>query len=111
MGLGIGNGLVNLFKSWGRGIGNAADHVWLREDAQKAIRDEITKKFQPKIELARRAESRRANNIKDLDAKITQSKKDLADAQKAWQDKYNNALAGAKNQRQTDIDTDRKSVV
>lgn len=104
MGLGIGNGLVNLFKYWGKGIGNAADHVWLRANAQKAIRDEITKKFQPRIELARKAESKSAENIKDLDAKLTQSKEDLANAQKAWQEKYDNALAGAKNQRQTDID-------
>lgn len=105
MGLGIGRGLVNLFKSWGRGIGNAADHVWLGEDAQKAIRDEITKKFQPKIDRVHTAESRRADNIKDLGDKLNQSKKDLADAQKAWKDKYDNALADAKNQRQTDIAT------
>lgn len=104
MGLGIGRGLVNLFKSWGRGIGNAADHVWLGADAQKAIRDEVEKKFKPKIDLAHRAESRRANNIKDLGDKVKQSKKDLTDAQKAWQDKYDNALADAKNQRQADID-------
>lgn len=103
LGLGIGNGLVNLFKKWGKGIGNAADHVWLREDAQKAIRDEITNKFKPKIELARRAESRRAENIKDLDAKLSQSKQELADAQAKWQEKYDAALAGAKSQRQKDI--------
>lgn len=101
--MGLGNGLVGLFKQWGKGIGNAADHVWLREEAQKAIRDEIEKKFQPKIDLARRAEGRRADNIKDLGDKITQSKKELADAQKSWQDKYNSELAGAKNQRQTEI--------
>lgn len=103
MGLGVGRGLVNLFKQWGKGIGNAADHVWLREDAQKAIRDEITKKYQPKIDRVLKGESRKADNIKDLGDKVTQSKKDLADAQKAWQDKYDNALAGAKNQRQADI--------
>lgn len=102
--MGLGSGLVNLFKSWGKGIGNAADHVWLGADAQKAIRDEVTKKFQPKIDLAHRAESRRANNIKDLGDKVNQSKKDLADAKKDWQDKYDNALADAKNQRQVDID-------
>lgn len=108
--MGLGNGLVGLFKQWGKGIGNAADHVWLREEAQKAIRDEIEKKFQPKIDLVRRAESRRADNIKDLDAKLTESKKDLADAQKAWQDKYNSELASAKSQRQTDIDNYNKQL-
>lgn len=102
--MGLGRGLAGLFKKWGKGIGNAADHVWLREDAQKAIKDEVTKKFQPKIDIAHGAESKRAANIKDLDAKLTQSKKDLADAQKAWQEKYDNALADAKNQRQLDID-------
>lgn len=102
--MGLGSGLVNLFKSWGKGIGNAADHVWLGADAQKAIRDEVTKKFQPKIDRVHTAESKRADNIKDLDAKVNQSKKDLADAKKAWKDKYDNALADAKNQRQADID-------
>lgn len=102
--MGLGRGLAGLFKKWGKGIGNAADHVWLREDAQKAIKDEITKKFQPKIDLARGAESRRASNIKDLDAKLTQSKKDLAEAKANWQKDYDAALAGAKNQKQLDID-------
>ena len=102
--MGLGRGLAGLFKKWGKGIGNAADHVWLREDAQKAIRDEVTKKFQPKIDIAHGAESKRAANIKDLDAKLTQSKADLAAAQKAWKDNYDNALAAAKNQKQKDID-------
>ena len=104
MGLGVGRGLVNLFKQWGKGIGNAADHVWLREDAQKAIRDEITKKYQPRIDRANTAESRRADNIKDLGNKVNQSKKDLADAQANWQRDYDAALEKAKNQRQADID-------
>ena len=101
--MGLGSGLVNLFKSWGKGIGNAADHVWLGADAQKAIRDEVEKKFKSKIDLAHTAESKRADNIKDLDDKVNQSKKDLVDAQKAWQDIYNTALADAKSQRQSDI--------
>lgn len=101
--MGLGNGLVGLFKQWGKGIGNAADHFWLGKEGQKAIRDEVEKKFKPKIDLANTAESKRATNIKDLDAKLTQSKKDLADAQKAWQDKYNSELAAAQTKRQTDI--------
>lgn len=101
--MGLGNGLVGLFKQWGKGIGNAADHVWLREEAQKAIRDEIEKKFQPMIERAQRYESKRATNIKDLDAKLNQSKQKLADDKQAWQDKYDNALADAKTKRQADI--------
>lgn len=101
--MGLGNGLVGLFKQWGKGIGNAADHVWLREEAQKAIKDEVTKKFQPRIDRANTAESRRATNIKDLGDKITQSKEELANARKAWQEKYDNALADAKTKRQTDI--------
>ena len=102
--MGLGRGLAGLFKKWGKGIGNTADHVWLREDAQKAIRDEVTKKFQPKIDLANKAESRRAANIKDLGDKVTKSKEDLANAKQAWKEKYDNALADAKNQRQTEID-------
>lgn len=102
--MGLGSGLVNLFKYWGKGIGNAADNFWLSADAQKAIRDEVEKKFKPRIDRAQKAKSRRAENIKELGDKLTQSKKDLQDAKDAWQDKYNTALADAKNQRQTDID-------
>lgn len=100
---GLGNGFVSLFKQWGKGIGNAADHVWLREEAQKAIRDEVTKKFKPKIDHAHTYESKKAENIKDLNDKLTQSKQKLADDQKAWQEKYDNALADAQTKRQADI--------
>lgn len=100
---GLGNGFAQLFKGWGRGIGNAVDNFLLGADARKAISDEVGKKFQPMIDRAQRYESKRAANIKDLDNKLTQSKKDLVDAQKAWQDKYDAALASAKTKRQTDI--------
>lgn len=101
---GLSNGFAQLFKQWGKGIGNAADNFWLRADAQKAIRDEVEKKFKPKIDLAHKFESKRAANIKDLDKKLVDSKQALQDAQKDWQGKYDTALAGAKSQRQTDID-------
>ena len=42
---GLGNGFVSLFKQWGKGIGNAADNFWLGAEAQKAIRDEVTRNF------------------------------------------------------------------
>ena len=105
LGMGLGNGLVQLAKRFGKGIGNAADNFWLGADAQKAIRDEVEKKFKPRIDRAQKAKSRRAENIKELGDKLTQSKKDLQDAKDAWKDKYNTALADAKSQRQTDIDT------
>ena len=101
--MGLGSGLVNLFKYWGKGIGKAADNFWLGADARKAITEEVEKKFKPKIDIARRAERRKANNIKDLDTKLTESKKALQDAKKTWQDRYDAALADAKNQRQTEI--------
>lgn len=101
--MGIVNGLKQLLKSAKNSTKNGLDHFWLREEGQKAIRDEVTQKFQPKIDLARKAESKRAENIKDLDAKLTQSKEDLANAQKDWQAKYDAALTGAKNQKQADI--------
>ena len=100
----LGKGLVGLFKQWGKGIGKAADNLLLNADARKAISDEVISKYKPRIELARKAGSRRADNIKDLDTKLTESKKALTDAQKDWQAKYDSALADAKNQRQTDID-------
>lgn len=103
MGFGIGNGIAKLVQRWGKGISNAADKVWLRADAQKAIRDEVLNKYKPRIDHAQRVESERAKNIKDLGDKLDQSKKDLQDAQKVWQDKYDAALADAKSKRQTDI--------
>lgn len=42
---GLSNGFAQLFKQWGKGIGNAADNFWLRADAQKAIRDEVGRNF------------------------------------------------------------------
>ena len=100
---GLSNGFAQLFKQWGKGIGNAADNVWLRADAQKAIRDEVEKKFKPKIDIASNAESKRAKNIKDLDKKLAESKDNWQKARDDWQAKYDNALAGAKSQRQTEI--------
>lgn len=100
---GLGSGFVNLFKSWGRGIGKAADNLLLNADARKAISDEVISKYKPRINRFSRSESKRADTIKELDDKLTQSKQALADAQKNWKDKYNNALADAKAQRQTDI--------
>ena len=100
---GLSNGLAQLFKQGRKRIGNAIDNFWLDAEARKAINDEVEKKFKPFIDRANRAESRRATNITELDNKLTESKKALQDAQKAWQDKYNTALADAKNQRQTEI--------
>ena len=100
---GLSNGLAQLFKQGGKRIGNAIDNFWLDAEARKAISDEVGKKFQPKIDRFNTAASRRATNITELDKKLAQSKQDLQDAQKAWQDNYNNALATAKNQRQTEI--------
>ena len=102
--MGIVNGLKQLLKSAKNSTKNGLDHFWLGEEGQKAIRDEVTKKFKPKIDRAHTYESKRAENIKDLDAKVKQSKEDLANAQKDWKAKYDSALADAKTQRQTDID-------
>ena len=101
---GLGNGLAQLFKQGGKRIGNAIDNFWLDAEARKAISDEVGKKFQPFIDRANRAESRRANNITELDKKLTESKKALQDAKDKWKQDYNTALTGAKNQRQAEID-------
>lgn len=102
---GLGSGFVNLFKSWGKGIGKAADNFLLKADARKAITDEVRSKFKPKIDLARAAENKRAANITELDKKLTESKDNWQKAQDKWKEDYDNALAAAKNQRQTDINT------
>ena len=100
---GLANGFYNLFKQGGKRIGKAIDNFWLVAEARKAIEDEVGKKFQPFIDRANRAESRRATNITELDKKLTESKKALQDAKNKWQQDYDAALAGAKNQRQTEI--------
>lgn len=100
---GLASGLYNLFKQGGKRIGNAIDNFWLDAEARKAIEDEVRKKFQPFIEHANTAASRRATNITELDKKLTESKKALQDAKDQWQQNYNTALADAKNQRQTEI--------
>ena len=100
---GLSNGLAQLFKQGGKRIGNAIDNFWLDAEARKAISDEVGKKFQPFIDRANTAASRRATNITELDKKLTESKKALQDAKDQWQQNYNTALADAKNQRQTEI--------
>ena len=67
---GLSNGLAKLFKQGGKRIGNAIDNFWLDADAKKAINDEVEKKFKPFIDLANRAESRRAANITELGNKL-----------------------------------------
>lgn len=101
--MGIVNGLKQFWKATKNNTKNGLDHFWLREEGQKAIRDEVEQKFQPKIDKARGYESKRAANIKDLGDKLNESKKALQDAKDDWQQKYDSALAGAKAQRQTDI--------
>ena len=100
---GLASGFYNLFKQGSKRFGNYIDNFWLDAEARKAIEDEVGKKFQPKIDRFNTAASRRATSITELDKKLAQSKQDLQDAQKAWQDKYNTALADARNQRQTEI--------
>ena len=107
---GLGNGLAQLFKAGRKRFGNAIDNFWLDAEAQKAIEDEVGKKFQPFIDRANTAASRRATNITELGKKLAESKKALQDAQVDWQQKYNAALVGAKNQRQTEIDNYTKEL-
>lgn len=100
----LGRGLVNLFKSWGKGIGKAADNLLLDAEARKAISDEVRSKFKPKIDLAREAENKRAANITELDKKLAESKDNWQKAQDKWRQNRDAELAAAKAQRQTDID-------
>ena len=100
---GIANGISQLFKAGRKRIGNAIDNFWLDAEARKAISDEVGNKFQPMIDRARGYESKRAANIKDLGIKLTESKKALQAARADWNQKYADALATAKAQKQTDI--------
>ena len=100
---GLGNGLAQLFKAGRKRFGNAIDNFWLDAEARKAIEDEVGKKFQPFIDRVSAGEKRKATNITELGNKLAESKKALQDAKADWQQKYNAALASAKNQRQTEI--------
>ena len=99
----LANGLAQLFKQGSKRFGNYIDNFWLDKEARKAIEDEVGKKFKPFIERANRAESRRANNITELDKRLAESKRTLQEAQDKWKQDYDAALATAKNQRQTEI--------
>lgn len=93
---GLGSGLVDLFKYWGKGIGKAADKLLLSADARKDISDEVIKKFQSRIRHAGIAANGRAANIKELGNKLTESKANWQKAQDKWQQDYDAALATAK---------------
>lgn len=102
---GLGSGLAQLFKTGRKRIGKAIDNYLVGgADARKAINDEVRSKFQPMIEQARNAESKRADNIKDLGDKLNESKANWQKARDKWRQDRDNALADAKAQRQTDID-------
>ena len=107
---GLSNGLAQLFKQGGKRFGNYIDNFLLDKEARKAISDEVEKKFQPMIDRVSAGEKRKATNITELGNKLAESKKALQDAQADWQQKYNAALAGAKNQRQTEIDNYAKEL-
>ena len=100
---GLSRGLAHLFKQGRKRIGNAIDNFWVDAEARKAIEDEVGKKFQPFIDRANTAASRRATNITELGNKLAESKKALQDAKDAWNQKYATELAAAKAQRQTEI--------
>ena len=100
---GLARGFAQLFKQGSKRFGNAIDNFLLDKEARKAIEDEVGKKFQPFIDRANTAASRRATNIKDLGNKLAESKKALQEAKDKWQQDYDAALATAKNQRQTEI--------
>ena len=107
---GLGNGLAQLFKQGSKRFGNYIDNFLLDAEARKAISDEVGKKFQPFIDRVSAGEKRKATNITELGNKLAESKKALQDAQVDWQQKYNAALVGAKNQRQTEIDNYTKEL-
>ena len=100
---GLVSGLGQLFKAGRKRIGNAIDNFWLDAEAKKAIAEEVIKKFKPKIDHARKAKSRIADNIKDLGDKLNESKANWQKAQDKWKQEYDSALADAKAQRQTEI--------
>ena len=108
--MGIVNGLKQIWKATKNNTKNGLDHFWLREEGQKAIRDEVEKKFQPMIDKARGYESKRAANIKELNDKYNASIDELKKKQDTWNTNYNFARDSKKQEMDNALaDWNRKS--
>lgn len=96
--MGIVNGLKQLLKSAKNSTKNGLDHVWLGEEGQKAIRDEIEKRYKDSLSRVQTVKDAKAANIKELDDKYKASIDELQKKQDVWNTNYNSARDSKKQE-------------
>lgn len=96
--MGIVNGLKQIWKATKNNTKNGLDHFWLREEGQKAIRDEVEKKYKDILSRVQTAKDAKAANIKELDDKYKASIDELKKKQDTWNTNYNSARDSKKQE-------------
>ena len=96
--MGIVNGLKQLLKSAKNSTKNSLDHFWLGEEGQKAIRDEVEKKYKDSLSRVQTVKDAKAANIKELDDKYKASIDELQKKQETWNTNYNSARDSKKQE-------------
>lgn len=96
--MGIVNGLKQIWKATKNNTKNGLDHFWLGEEGQKAIRDEIEKKYKDSLSRVQTVRDAKAANIKELDDKYKASIDELQKKQDTWNKDYNSARDSKKQE-------------
>ena len=96
--MGIVNGLKQIWKATKNNTKNGLDHFWLREEGQKAIRDEVEKKYKDSLSRVQTVKDAKAANIKELDDKYKASIDELQKKQDTWNTNYNSARDSKKQE-------------
>ena len=96
--MGIVNGLKQIWKVAKNNTKNGLDHFWLGEEGQKAIRDEVEKKYKDSLSRVQTVKDAKAANIKELDDKYKASIDELQKKQDTWNTNYNSARDSKKQE-------------
>lgn len=96
--MGIVNGLKQIWKATKNNTKNGLDHFWLGEEGQKAIRDEVEKKYKDSLSRVQTVKDAKAANIKELDDKYKASIDELQKKQDTWNTNYNSARDSKKQE-------------
>ena len=108
--MGIVNGLKQIWKATKNNTKNGLDHFWLREEGQKAIRDEVEKKYKDSLSRVQTVKDAKAANIKELNDKYKASIDELQKKQDTWNTNYNSARDSKKQEMDNALnDWNRKS--
>lgn len=96
--MGIVNGLKQIWKATKNSTKNGLDHFWLKEEGQKAIRDEVEKKYKDSLNRVQTVKDAKAANIKELDDKYKASIDELQKKQGTWNTNYKSARDSKKQE-------------